>query len=213
MHHEASVCGQGRKGRSCFFFIFSLVFRLTIWQPLSKEKSTIIIETEAYKLHLIFSTYVLLSFFEPAIQYTSYSYCVVHYYFNALNSDTESFPFKSQLTGFMSFDSASIFHSCVHKLLWLFLESESSLFFRWWACTCRAWAVTRCCRDLPWPLKWALPKQTLTRRLPSTPPHLRSLSRCANASVNILPLLPYTTNRPEEHTRTESFLHTTLAST
>lgn len=58
---------------------------------------------------------------------------------------------------------------------------------RWWGCTCKAWAPTRCCRALPSRSKWALPKQTLTRPLPSTRLHLKSLSQCANANIATTP--------------------------
>lgn len=53
---------------------------------------------------------------------------------------------------------------------------------RWWACTCRAWALTKCCRALPSQSKWALQKQTLTGPLPFIRLHLKSLSQCANAN-------------------------------
>lgn len=64
---------------------------------------------------------------------------------------------------------------------------------RWWACTCRALAVMRCCRALLLPSKWAPLKQTLTIPSPFTPPHLRSLSQCVNANTNLHVWLSYMT--------------------
>lgn len=59
-------------------------------------------------------------------------------------------------------------------------------FSRWWACTCRAWAVTRCCRVSLLQSKWVQLKQTLTEPLPFTPPHPRSLSQCAKANTTTI---------------------------
>lgn len=66
---------------------------------------------------------------------------------------------------------------------------------RWWACTCRAWAPTKCCRALPSQSKWALPKQTLTGPLPFIRLHLRSLSQCANANAAATPTRLFITMR------------------
>lgn len=81
------------------------------------------------------------------------------------------------------------------------------VFLRWLVCTCRAWDVMRCCRASLWPLKWVLPKQTLTRLSLFTPPHLRSLSRCANTNTH-----PGFSRRPDQHTRAESLLWITPTS-
>lgn len=44
-----------------------------------------------------------------------------------------------------------------------------SLLPRWWDCTCKGWAVTKCCRALLWLSKWAPPRLTWTTPLPFTP--------------------------------------------
>ncbi|KAM6362098.1 glutathione reductase, mitochondrial isoform 9-T11 [Alca torda] len=40
---------------------------------------------------------------------------------------------------------------------------------RWWDCTCKGWAATKCCRALPWPSKWGPPRPTWTTPWPFTP--------------------------------------------
>lgn len=91
-----------------------------------------------------------------------------------------------QCFGF-SFNDATILETLFYNGSALLLSAQcgSAGFTRWRGCTCRAWAVTRCCRALPWQSRWAPPRQTLTGRSPSTPPPLRSLSPCVKWQSNI----------------------------